>query len=176
MTYDEVKKKIEAEAALPPAKRTQPVPCAYCTRGGNGDGSCASGMGERKYSKYKSCFAGSLVAPNAKAKPADAAGTADVAKAKARRDAAMEAHLRDLVADQLCVHQDQVVREAALDDDLGADSIDRAEIAIEVESEFGVAISDDEVASLRTFGQLLDHLKGHATQWRPRAPKGAANE
>ena len=61
MTFNQVKAKIEAEAGLRPGKRTQPVPCAYCARGGNGDKSCASGMNEKRFSKYKTCFAGTLL-------------------------------------------------------------------------------------------------------------------
>lgn len=61
MKYAEVRKRIEAEASLKPGRRTQPVPCAYCSRGGNGDTSCASGCGEKRFSKYKSCFAGTLL-------------------------------------------------------------------------------------------------------------------
>jgi len=70
MTYEEVKKAIEAEKDLPPGKRKQQVPCAYCTRGGNGDKSCSCGMSEKKYSKYKMCFAGTLLpeAPGKRAK------------------------------------------------------------------------------------------------------------
>ena len=60
--YNKIYSTIEAEAAcLPPAKRTQPVPCAFCVRGGNGDRSCACGMDERHYSKYKGCFAGTML-------------------------------------------------------------------------------------------------------------------
>ena len=39
--YGRVRATIEAEAALPLGKRTQSVPCAFCTRGGNGDRSCS---------------------------------------------------------------------------------------------------------------------------------------
>lgn len=60
--YDEIRARIRAEEALPPGKRTQLVPCAYCTRGGNGDRSCACGMDERRYSVYKGCFAGEMLA------------------------------------------------------------------------------------------------------------------
>ena len=37
------------------------VPCAYCTRGGNGDKSCGCGWTEKRYSKYKGCFSGALM-------------------------------------------------------------------------------------------------------------------
>ena len=60
--YEEIKGKIEAEAAAG-AGRSQPVPCAFCKRGGNGDGSCACGFFERLYSP-KGCFAGELLEHN----------------------------------------------------------------------------------------------------------------
>ena len=59
--YEEIKSKIEEEAKLSPGARTIPVPCAFCKRGGNGDGSCACGFFERQYSKFKGCFSGELL-------------------------------------------------------------------------------------------------------------------
>ena len=59
--FDEIKQRIEAEAKGRPGDRTQNVPCAFCVRGGNGNQSCASGMNEKRYSKYKGCFAGELL-------------------------------------------------------------------------------------------------------------------
>lgn len=75
MTYDEVKQAIEAEKGLPPGKRSQQVPCAYCTRGGNGDKSCSSGFNERRYSKFMGCFSGELLPeePGSKKKPREPA-------------------------------------------------------------------------------------------------------
>lgn len=60
--FADIMRQINLEASLPPGKRTQAVPCAFCVRGGNGDRSCASGMNERRYSKFKSCFAGTMLA------------------------------------------------------------------------------------------------------------------
>ena len=59
--YEEVKAKIEAESTLSPGKRCQGVPCAYCTRGSNGDKSCSSGWQRKRYSKFEQCFAGELL-------------------------------------------------------------------------------------------------------------------
>lgn len=61
MTYEQVKKAIEAEKDLRPGKRSQNVPCAYCARGGNGDKSCSSGFNQKRYSKFYGCFAGTLL-------------------------------------------------------------------------------------------------------------------
>ena len=62
--YDEIRKILENEEKLSPGKRTQPVPCAFCTRGGNGDQSCSSGFTRRKYNKFQGCFAGTLLDHN----------------------------------------------------------------------------------------------------------------
>ena len=59
--FDDVKRRIEAEAKGRPGDRTQMVPCAFCARGGNGDKSCACGMNERRYSKFKGCFSGQML-------------------------------------------------------------------------------------------------------------------
>ena len=60
--YGGVRATIEAEAALPLGKRTQSVPCAFCTRGGNGDQSCACGWKDREFDLFKGCFSGELLA------------------------------------------------------------------------------------------------------------------
>jgi len=59
--YNKIYSTIEAEATLSPSKRTQQVPCAFCVRGGNGDGSCSCGMNERRYNAFKGCFAGTMM-------------------------------------------------------------------------------------------------------------------
>lgn len=60
-TYEVVKGKIEAEAIESFGKRTQGVPCAFCTRGGNGDQSCACGFNEKRFNQFKGCFSGELL-------------------------------------------------------------------------------------------------------------------
>lgn len=59
--FDEVKKALLLESELPPAKRRTQVPCAFCTRGGNGDKSCGCGWQCTRYSKYQACFNGTLL-------------------------------------------------------------------------------------------------------------------
>lgn len=66
--YDQIYSKIKAEATLSPSKRTQDVPCAFCVRGGNSDKSCASGFNEKRYSKFKGCFAGTMLEKNPEVK------------------------------------------------------------------------------------------------------------
>jgi hypothetical protein len=62
--YDQIRTKIVAEAILSPSKRTQVVPCAFCGLGGNGDKSCSCGWDQKRYSKFKGCFAGQMLEKN----------------------------------------------------------------------------------------------------------------
>lgn len=47
-----------------------------------------------------------------------------------------------------------VVDGACLIDDLGLDSLDTVELAVDTEEEFGIEISDEEIESAQTFGDL----------------------
>lgn len=70
--------------------------------------------------------------------------------------------LQSIVAEQLGVEPDQVVREAEFVQDLNADSLDMVELVMSLEEEFGVEISDDEVENLRTVGDVVDYIDEHA--------------
>jgi len=51
-----------------------------------------------------------------------------------------------------------VTMEATLKDDLGIDSLDSVEIVLELESEFDVKISDEELTELKTVGDIVNLL------------------
>ena len=70
----------------------------------------------------------------------------------------LEERLREVVVGQLGVHPDQVNRNASFVDDLGADSLDTVELIMAFEEETGIAIPDDDVEKLKTFGKVLDYL------------------
>ncbi len=65
-----------------------------------------------------------------------------------------EARLRQLVAERLGVRAAQVAASARLGEDLGADEVDLLEIAVAMEEEFGLVVSDAVLAGLRTYGDL----------------------
>jgi acyl carrier protein len=69
---------------------------------------------------------------------------------------------RTIVAEQLVVDPDQVVNDASFIDDLGADSLDMAELAIRFEREFGFEISDDAVECIVTVGDAVKLLESNA--------------
>ena len=67
-----------------------------------------------------------------------------------------EARLRQLVAQQLSVDSAQVVTESCLVEDLAADEMDLLEIAVALEEEFGLVLSDAVLRKVRTYGDLLE--------------------
>jgi acyl carrier protein len=69
--------------------------------------------------------------------------------------AAVEARVRRVVADTLGVGDDDLTPEVSLADDLAADSLDVVEMAIELERELGIMLSDRVLDGVRTFGELL---------------------
>ncbi len=55
-----------------------------------------------------------------------------------------------IVGEQLGVEKAELVPEASLLDDLGADSLDVVELVMALEEEFGIEVPDDDVENIRT--------------------------
>jgi acyl carrier protein len=69
---------------------------------------------------------------------------------------------RAIVVEQLFVDPDQVIETASFIDDLGADSLDMAELAIKFEQEFGLRISDEAAESILTVGDAVKFIERYA--------------
>ncbi len=67
--------------------------------------------------------------------------------------------VRDALASQFELDPESVTMDTNLIDDLGADSLDVVELIMELEDEFGVAISDEDAAQLYTVGRIVDYLE-----------------
>lgn len=68
--------------------------------------------------------------------------------------------VRALVAKELGVDLEKVVDGAHLMKDLGADSLDDVSVIVECEHEFRVEISDDEMNTIETVGDLVKMVEG----------------
>jgi acyl carrier protein len=64
----------------------------------------------------------------------------------------------DLAAEQAGVDKSEITPATHFVNDLHFDSLDVVEFAMEIEDEFEVSISDDEVQKLQTIGDVIDHL------------------
>ena len=64
-----------------------------------------------------------------------------------------------MLAEQLGIPQSKVTLESRIIDDLGADSLDVVELLMALEDETGKTIPDDEVAEIKTVGQIVEVLE-----------------
>jgi acyl carrier protein len=80
-----------------------------------------------------------------------------------QEDAAMNSTVRDQIAEilieELEVEPSQIVPEAGLESDLGADSLQRVEILMKLEERFGLALPDQEADEVRTVGEIVNWIE-----------------
>ena len=67
--------------------------------------------------------------------------------------------MKEIIADQLSVSDDEVTLEASFKDDLDADSLDLFELVMALEEEYDVEIPSDDLAELNTVGDVINYLK-----------------
>jgi len=71
----------------------------------------------------------------------------------------LEERVIGIIMEQLDVTKEECVPEASFIDDLGADSLDLVELIMEMEENFGIQISDEELEKIRTIQDVIDYLK-----------------
>jgi acyl carrier protein len=69
--------------------------------------------------------------------------------------------VRNLVAEHLGVDAKRVSDEAQFMNDLGADWLDRLELAIAIEEDFNIEFADDDIERLVAVGDLVRFVKAH---------------
>lgn len=71
----------------------------------------------------------------------------------------MKEKVISLIADKLGKKASQITLESKLVEDLGADSLDIVELIITFEDEFGISLPDEEVAKMKTIGDVVDYIQ-----------------
>ena len=69
--------------------------------------------------------------------------------------------LKEIVLNTLSCDADKVTLTADLMEDLGADSLDAVELNMALEEACGVSIPDEELASLKTVGDIFNYINAH---------------
>lgn len=64
-----------------------------------------------------------------------------------------------LIADKLGKKPAQINMDSRLVEDLGADSLDIVELIITFEDEFGISLPDEEVAKMKTIGDVVNYIQ-----------------
>ncbi|KAJ6003070.1 hypothetical protein N7451_005617 [Penicillium sp. IBT 35674x] len=73
----------------------------------------------------------------------------------------MESRVKKVVADQLGLKEDEVVNSASFVEDLGADSLDTAELLMALQEEFDIEISDEDAEEFTTVQSAIDYIEKH---------------
>lgn len=66
-----------------------------------------------------------------------------------------------MVAERMDVDEAQITNDTHFVNDLQADSLDMAELVIDMEEEFGIQITDEEAQKIQTVGEAINYIRGH---------------
>ncbi len=69
--------------------------------------------------------------------------------------------IKNKMVETLSVDEEKISLEAKLADDLGIDSLDAVELAMALEEEFDIKLSDDELQKLVTVKDIQDVVEKH---------------
>jgi len=72
--------------------------------------------------------------------------------------ASIEERVKQIIAEQLGVDEEEVTENAAFMNDLGADSLDTVELVMALEEEFDVEISDEDAEKIQNVKNAIDYI------------------
>lgn len=71
----------------------------------------------------------------------------------------IESRVKQVVAEQLGLKEEEVTLEAHFSDDLGADSLDVVELVMALEEEFEVEVPDEEAQALTNVKATIEYIE-----------------
>ncbi len=77
----------------------------------------------------------------------------------------LEEKIIEIIVEQLEITPEECVPEALFIDDLGADSLDLAELLLEMEDTFDVEISTEDIKKIRKIQDVIEYLKARNVTW-----------
>ncbi len=75
-----------------------------------------------------------------------------------KRLPSVESRIKEIIADQLGLHEEDVKNDANFVDDLGADSLDIVELIMAMEEEFEMEIPDEEAEKILAVQDAIDYV------------------
>ena len=73
----------------------------------------------------------------------------------------IEERVKKIIVEQLGVKEEDVKPEASFVEDLGADSLDTAELVMALEEEFDIEIPDEEAEKITTVQSAIDYVQNN---------------
>ena len=73
----------------------------------------------------------------------------------------IEQKVKNIIADQLGVGEDEIKPTSSFIEDLGADSLDIVELVMAMEEEFEVEIPDEEAENIKTVQDAVSYITTH---------------
>lgn len=72
--------------------------------------------------------------------------------------------MKEIIAEQLSTEAEGITLETSFKEDLGADSLDLFELVMALEDEYSVEIPSEDLAELKTVGDVVEYLKGKGVE------------
>ncbi|HOO11740.1 MAG TPA: acyl carrier protein [Bacillota bacterium] len=70
--------------------------------------------------------------------------------------------VKEIIADQLGVDEEEISSDARFIEDLGADSLDLVELIMALEEEFDLEIPDEDAEKISTVGDAVEYIKNNS--------------
>jgi acyl carrier protein len=70
-----------------------------------------------------------------------------------------ESRVKKIIAENFGSSINNMTDGLSLQNDLGADSLDRLHVVLDLEEEFNISLDDEAIANLETVGQIVAHIK-----------------
>lgn len=67
--------------------------------------------------------------------------------------------IRSILADQFSEAEESITLSTDLTEDLGADSLDLADLLMAIEDEFEVEVLDEDIESIKTVGDIVEYIE-----------------
>ena len=69
--------------------------------------------------------------------------------------------VKEMLIENLHIDPAAITPEAELDNDLGINSLEIADLVLMCEEDFGIEIADDDIQKLITVGDVVEYLESH---------------
>jgi len=69
--------------------------------------------------------------------------------------------VKEILVDELGVEEEEVTLEASIIDDLGADSLDMAQVVMALEDEFEIKVANEDLPSIKTVNDIVKYIEAN---------------